>query len=464
MKDHKVNGQKVLPGVAYLEMAREAVKQATGGYSNGSQLLHLKNVVWARPIAIGTDAREVNIGLFPEENGEIAYEIYTHTVGDELLLHSQGVATFTTSEQIPSLNLDDLQARLNEHPLNPEECYAALKQMGIEYGPAHRGLDKLYVGDNEVLAKLTLPLSVFGTKDQFILHPSLLDSALQASIGMGLSKEAPNGESGPSLPFALDRLEIIDRSQESMWAWVRLGRHFGSEGSTTANVQKLDIDLCDEDGEVCVKMQGFSSRVLEGKISQKPEEIGTLMVKPVWKEKPVDRDQPRAEYSDHRVFLCGLSQNSHGLRDKASHILFTDLESDQKTLPQCFEAYSLKLFESIQEILQEKPVGNVLVQVLVPAHGSKQIYSALSGLMKTVHLENPKVLGQVIAVCEDERPDGLIAKVQANSPSVEDQQVRYEGEKRFVRTFVVSDPVYDKPKYALEERWRVFDHWRCRWG
>ena len=298
LADHVVQGQKVLPGVAYLEMAREAVKQATGEFSKDSQRIWLKNVVWIRPIAVGADPQAVKIGLFPEATGEIAYEIYTHPqdAGDEPLLHSQGVATFVTPEQIPSLNHADLQTRLNEHRLNPDACYTAFKKMGIEYGPAHQGLQKIYVGDNEVLAKLTLPACVSGTKDQFILHPSLLDSALQALIGLYLKSEFDASLSAyslqptasPFLPFALDRLEVIDRCPESVWAWVRLVREAGIEDKPGANIQKLDMDLCDEQGNVCVKMRGFSSRVLEGEISDKPEAIGTLMVQPVWKEKSID--------------------------------------------------------------------------------------------------------------------------------------------------------------------------------
>ena len=47
-----------------------------------------------------------------------------------------------------------------------------------------------------------------------------------------------------------------------MWALVRY-----SAGSKAGDkVQKLDIDLCDEQGNVCVRMKGFSSRVLEGEV------------------------------------------------------------------------------------------------------------------------------------------------------------------------------------------------------
>ena len=455
LKDHQVNGQKVLPGVAYLEMAREAVKHATDGYSNESQCLHLKNVVWARPLVVDDAAQQVHVGLFPEESGEIAYEIYTGNSNAEegVLVHSQGVARFVPSEKMASLPLSDLQEKLNQKSLNPKECYEAFKKMGIEYGPAHQGLAEVYVGNNEVLAKLTLPGCVSDTKDQFILHPSLLDSALQAAIGLYLRLETDASPSAyslqpttsPFLPFALDRLEIIDRCPEVMWAWVRIAKNFAPNDSReVTTVQKLDIDLCDEDGNVCVKLQGFSSRVLDGEISKKAEAVGTVVVKPVWKETPngahrLDPEQTLWEYTDHRVFLCGLNgmsrQASHGLQDKVSQISFIDLKSSAKTLDKHFEDSSIKLFETIQKILQEKPKGNVLLQVLVPCNGSQQVFSALSGLLKTARLENPKILGQVIAVEKEESLENILPRVQESSQFPEDQQIRYEGEKRLVASF-----------------------------
>ena len=277
LEDHVAKGQRILPGVAYLEMAREAVKQATGEFTNGNQCLHLENVVWTRPIAVGADPQEVEIGLFPKETGEIAYEIYTH-VEDEPLLHSQGVATLVASKQISTLNLSDLQARFNKYHLKPEYCCAAFEKEGIEYGPAHQGLAEIYVGDNEVLAKLTLPVCVSGIKDQFILHPSLLDSALRAAIGIAVKKEVQNGEPQVSLPLALDRLEILDRCSESMWAWVSVVGDYDVVGDTGANIQKLDIDMCDEAGTICVRMKALSiqktSQLIISQDSLQPLSVG----------------------------------------------------------------------------------------------------------------------------------------------------------------------------------------------
>ncbi len=442
LNDHQVKGEKVLPGVAYLEMAQEAIKQVVGKFSNDSQIIQLKNIAWIKPIVVGDEFQEVNINLFPEDNGEISYEIYTDNPNseDEYNVHSQGVVILTSFDKPKPLNISDLEAKLNHRGISPKECYEAFNAIGLDYGPAHQGLEKVYIGDNEVLAKVTLPASVSETKERFTLHPSILDSALQASIGIGLSEEALNLSPGnnllqPSLPFALDSLEIIDTCTESMWAWIRVIRQSGSDVGASGKILKLDIELCDEDGNICVKMRGFSSRVLEGEISKKPDAISTLMVKPVWKAKPFDQGTNPTEYTSHLVFLCSLNQKSQLFQDKISQISFIDFESSQKSLEKDFEEYALQLFGHIQKILQEKPKNNVLIQVLVLDHGSKQLFSGLSGLLKTAHLENPKMFGQVIEVKEDESVDDIFAKLQASSQSPEDQQIRYEDEERLVSSF-----------------------------
>ncbi|MCP5003643.1 MAG: SDR family NAD(P)-dependent oxidoreductase, partial [Planctomycetes bacterium] len=319
-KDHLVKGQKVLPGVAYLEMARVALEQAADiNGETGITSIQLKNIVWARPIVVNGGPQKVNISLLPEENGQngqegdIAYEV--HTEGDdseeEPVVHSQGVAIFGTTDQTAPLNLTDLQARINQNVLSAEQCYEAFKAIGIDYGPAHQGIEDLCSGDNEVLAKLSLPSSVVETKESFILHPSIMDAALQASIGL-------SGESTLklALSFALESLEVLSRCQESMWAWVRY-----AEGCLPADkVQRLDIDLCDDEGDVCVRMRGFSSRVLEGELAEPSHHadssseqiieppVGLLTLSPVWSSVQDIRKNKAQIDADARVLIIGATK------------------------------------------------------------------------------------------------------------------------------------------------------------
>ncbi|MCP4458664.1 MAG: hypothetical protein GY816_11665 [Cytophagales bacterium] len=152
---------------------------------------------------------------------------------------------------------------MNEGTLSAENCYQTFQVMGIEYGEGFRGIREIYQGKNQILAKLSLPSFAQDAKDDYVLHPCLMDSALQSSIGLIIINSAlPDGsETTPSisrwpqrlsLPIALESLEILAPCTPEMYAWVRY-----LDGSTLFDkVQKPDIDLCDKQGNICVKMRG----------------------------------------------------------------------------------------------------------------------------------------------------------------------------------------------------------------
>ncbi|MCP4457184.1 MAG: hypothetical protein GY816_04020, partial [Cytophagales bacterium] len=223
----------------------------------------------AQPIVANCPSQKVHIGLFGEDSGQIQYEVYTESDNEEeIIVHSQGVAEIKEKEEMSTLDIQELKAQMKQGTLNAESCYQAFKEMGIDYGEGHRGISEIYQGENQLLAKLSLPSSVHDTQSEYILHPSLMDSALQSSIGLMLRNSTlPNSSETPlepSFPFALESLEILSSCTSEMYAWVRY-----SSGSTASdNVQKLDIDLCDEQGIVCVKMRGISYSASDGEIME----------------------------------------------------------------------------------------------------------------------------------------------------------------------------------------------------
>jgi hypothetical protein len=129
--------------------------------------------------------------------------------------------------------------------------------MGLHYGPAHQGVVAVDLGEGQLLARLRLPEAAAGRARDYVLHPSLLDSALQASIG--LIPETPRALPGPPVPFALESLRVLAPCAPAMVAWVRGSR----DGWIATGTLKADIDLCDPDGNVCVELRGFTSRTLE---------------------------------------------------------------------------------------------------------------------------------------------------------------------------------------------------------
>ncbi|TQV86004.1 non-ribosomal peptide synthetase [Aliikangiella coralliicola] len=273
--ENSASFQKVLPGVAYLEMVRAAVENAMpASHDNEALTLELHNTAWVQPVVVN-ETKEISIALFANESetsGEdgrvieqIDYEVISREVTsseangeDEIkeMIHCQGQAVFSRQPAPAKLDLRQLKSEMLQSEVTPHELYAIFNQIGLDYGPAHQGIVTLYQGEKQVLAQLQLPREVASSEDDYHLHPSIMDSALQACIGLTDLGQLPDK---PSIPFALESLRILSACTSDMFAWVRY-----SAGSRPEDkIVKYDIELCDQQGNICVQMRGFSARVIE---------------------------------------------------------------------------------------------------------------------------------------------------------------------------------------------------------
>ncbi|MGA8164525.1 MAG: SDR family NAD(P)-dependent oxidoreductase, partial [Waddliaceae bacterium] len=106
--------------------------------------------------------------------------------------------------------------------------------------------------------------------------------------------------------------------------------------------------------------------------TEEPETVDTLMVKPIWREKSLNEEQKLPEYRDYRVYLCGFKHIiSQELQNQAPHLFISELSTERKDLAEQFSAAAVQLFEDVQRLLQDKPQGHILLQVIVPSQGPK---------------------------------------------------------------------------------------------
>ena len=85
----------------------------------------------------------------------------------------------------PLLDVAAVRERCTE-VRSAEQVYHAFAAMGLAYGPGHRAVSELAVGPQTAVARLVLPAGI--PAEGFVLHPSLMDGALQASLGRGAAK------------------------------------------------------------------------------------------------------------------------------------------------------------------------------------------------------------------------------------------------------------------------------------
>jgi acyl transferase domain-containing protein/acyl carrier protein len=447
LRDHQVQGSPVLPGVAYLEMARAALAQGMDVQPTVITSLRLNNVVWSQPLVTGAEPAQVYTALYEQESGrgsnEVCYEIYTETPQRERVIHSQGIAATLTDADRPRLDVESLARRTNEE-FSPETCYRAFDASGLQYGPGHRGLQSLRVGTDEhgqtfVLARVAVPAMLDASAEQFVLHPSVLDAALQAAIGLALAESASGEQSKPMLPYALDELQVWDASAPTSWVVLRESR------ATSERVKKLDLQLCDEHGQVWMHVQGLSLRPLEERRAVQP----AALLAPHWQARsaPAAPEPPEGVGQRWVVFAAGdpAGDSTHIYRGWAAQIeqdlpgtRCRVLESAAEGPDQRFTDYALQLLGWIQDVMSSRPKQPVLVQLVIggardenPGH-EHGLLRGLGGLLKSARLENPKLIGQLIELEGSPQPEALIALLTADAARPDEIHVRYQGAERQV--------------------------------
>ncbi|HRL21271.1 MAG TPA: amino acid adenylation domain-containing protein [Alcaligenes sp.] len=422
LRDHIVQGQRVFPGVAYLEMAWRAQEQAQL-FSAQSAGIRLRNIVWSRPLIVQDQAVDVRLALTEAPDGAYVYEVSSgeHTV------HSQGRLSSLDAAPEP-VDLPSLQSQCQDALVSGEDCYALMASLGFAYGPAFRGIQQIHVGQGQLLARLELTHADAHESADFALSPGLLDSALQSTIALA----DPRQPSALALPFGVDVVDILGACTSRMWAWVR-----PSAGqSAQSRVRKQDVTLCDEAGRVVVHLQGFTSRVVEGQVGA----ASVMLLTPQWDAQAPARADPPTTGMQRYVIAYGLNLDPAVLgvdTDGATYCVVPP-DGDANT---CFAQAVEHLCQSLQDILRRRPMQATLIQVLVPSTGEYAVLSGLSGVLKTAQQEQPKLIGQVIAAQSEWRTDQWRNCLTENAAQPMDAQVRYsQGQRQVLGWQTLSAP------------------------
>ncbi|MFN7883056.1 MAG: type I polyketide synthase, partial [bacterium] len=329
----------------------------------------------------------------------------------------------------------ELLSQCAEASLSGAEVYAAFGAAGLAYGAGHRGLAELRVGRDgtgraQALGRLVLPEAVRSGAGEFLLHPGLMDAALQTVLGLGVGD---GGQGRPYLPFAVEDVRIWGPTPEQGYAFVR----FSAGSSPQDAVRKLDVDVCDEAGKVCVRLGGFSVRVLEAGLGV--AEPSTLVITPSWRARPVGEDAAFESVERHVLLGSGLQALGAGLGSALPGVKAVDLAED-------YAAAAVQVIGLMRGVLQGRPSDPVLVQVVVEPGRME----ALAGALKTGQLENPNLVGQVIAVEPGLTAVELAARLEETGRAGSEAQVRYlDGERR-----ALSWDELAAPAEAAEAPWR----------
>ncbi|WP_344637981.1 SDR family NAD(P)-dependent oxidoreductase [Kitasatospora cystarginea] len=424
LDDHRVRNVPVLPGAAYLELACAAAR-AEGIAPTG---FRLRNVVWSRPARI-TGPTSVGIALRPREDGDFTYEITTTTGGDLPVPHGQGRVERCETPAPARLDIAELRERCDARTLDHESCYRLFASMGIGYGPALRGIRRLSVGTGLAVARLSLPQAARDGAD-WTLHPSMLDAAVQATLGLSLTEDTDTVAA--ALPFVLEEAQILAPSPVSGWAVVR-----PAADDRGGAVRRIDIELCDDDGVVCVRLLGFSTRVLPA--ADAPRESvaadgvpdGASLTLMRVGTRPAEASGAPRPLARHEVLLGGLGAIDP--RDVQAELgVPCAALPDESDLVLRYTRHAETVLARLRQAIPATGDGQVLIQVVVPADGEGRLLAGLGGLLRTARMEHPKLLTQLVEMETPVDTATLCERLRRDAAGPDDAVVRYADGRRHV--------------------------------
>ena len=413
LRDHRVRTVPTLPGVAYLEFVREAVVRSEPDAAPTG--VRLRDVTWLRPLQV-TAPCALDVTLEPvDDRARQAFRVSVDNNG-EPVVHAQGTVQVDPSlgaSPGAALDIDVLRASC-PHERDGAECYALFERMGMGYGPAFQATETLHFGADLAVARLRLPRAAASS---LTVNPGMLDAALQATLGLLLG-ERGDAPAGTALPFAVREVQVLSATTDEGWAIVRPAE----DDRRDAAVRRLDIDLCDPRGNVCVRLLGFSTRVSRSEPAEADAAPPTraLLVEAGWRDSTPP--EPRDDNMIRQVVMCELpGANASALAETlGGRCEAWQAEGD---IGPRYTGYAERLVALLRDKAREAAEPPRLIQLVTPA--SAPWLGGLSGILRTAHLEYPELRTQWIEIDKGLPTDELAERLRRDGAELAEEAVRY---------------------------------------
>jgi acyl transferase domain-containing protein len=237
LREHRIQGQSLLPGTAYLELACAAFSghHATPG-------CELSEVALIAPfLAPAAGGRELRVSLNRAPDGH-RFSMSSREGGTDAAWteHTRGLLRELRAKAGPPLDLGAIGRRCSLQEILIDD------QTPQRHGPHWRCVRRIRLGEDEMLAELELPPDLAGETERYTLHPSLMDAATSFFI-----RNLPGVD---YLPVGYSRLEVFAALPPRLVSHVKtpVGQRYGSE------VLNYDVTLADPAGAVLAEVRGYT--------------------------------------------------------------------------------------------------------------------------------------------------------------------------------------------------------------
>ncbi|MEE1281922.1 MAG: polyketide synthase dehydratase domain-containing protein, partial [Acutalibacteraceae bacterium] len=381
-RDHIMSNSALFPGVAYLELVRQAVERTYDKKMQNDITVTFRNIGWMNPI-VCESGQQKKVYISFEKTGQQEFDFIVYTVEQNGIksIKCQGIVEFSGYNEINRKELKQIKddAKLQANTIiEANRFYNNCHKLGMLYGESFKYLQNLYVSDEFVFSELKITP---GQKmDLFTMIPGMLDGALQSVIGFTFMQGAED-YSEIKVPFGIDKVVVHHPCSSRMWAIAR-------KGDSVGKVDKYDLELLDDNGVLCVEMCGCVSIALP----KDTEGKGVLLRK---KQVAVEYLADVQSKNDHVDLCIGINNVPEGALEPVK-------ARGNSTIDEWFKTALLAVVEKTKEMIHSKYEKERNLQVVIPNEGEDLLLRAIGALFQTATKENPLFRGKVIEMSKTE--------------------------------------------------------------
>ncbi|HEX7843179.1 MAG TPA: SDR family NAD(P)-dependent oxidoreductase [Kofleriaceae bacterium] len=292
LRDHRFDGSAVVPAAAFLEMALAAVAGSVGPSALGA--IQVK-----RPLFLSETAPPTTqLVIERDPAGQAHFKIFGRAASpagasDPWTLHATG-AIDAVVPGAPPMAIDPVAVRERcREAISSASFYAGMERRGLAYGASFRGVEQLWRGSGEVLARIKLPASVdlAATPHGYQIHPALLDACAQVIAAI-------DPDRGAFLPVGAASVRLWRSRSDVAWSHARLA----SGAISAAERCTFDLSLLDEAGLPVAEIHGLRIQYLD-KASLAAETPERWLYDVAWQPRPLLHRLPQAHSPSIWVIL-----------------------------------------------------------------------------------------------------------------------------------------------------------------
>lgn len=272
LADHQVGTAVVLPGAAYAEMALAAAREWLGG-----ERFTLEELEIISPIVFDADhARSLRFALNARDGG---FQITSRErlSADDWTLNATGRLLDTAGAPAPlagQLKPLTKASQLIKH----EAHYRLATSLGLDYGPAFRGLEIARLAGDRLDASVQAPDSVLAD-GAYLMHPALLDVCFQTLVDF-FQADIEAGHGVAMLPVRVGRIDLFSSAPVT-----GLRAQLRQRGARSV---AADFELHDAHGQLVARLAGCRFRAAH-MAQREPLAVARWHIQPHLQPHPADQ-------------------------------------------------------------------------------------------------------------------------------------------------------------------------------